>query len=233
VAKAMSARAGPQVNRRPLDVKRRLYPVDGVDQDWHRAAHGTTALLVEGTLTNPGRAKGIAMVAATRGTWQGLLERVLAGPGIRGRVIDSQGRPVVAQVQIKEIALNDGERWTSRCRDGRFERMVGKAGSYTVQALGAGGQVLASQTVQLAQAQDPGSIAEVELRVASPAVSTASCSRPDLCAIDSLCRAAQGQCVQAGPASFCHIDGRCVPRGQSGQSGVCDPDREPWGWSPT
>jgi hypothetical protein len=233
VAKAMSARAGPQVNRRPLDVKRRLYPVDGVDQDWHRAAHGTTALLVEGTLTNPGRAKGIAMVAATRGTWQGLLERVLAGPGIRGRVIDSQGRPVVAQVQIKEIALNDGERWTSRCRDGRFERMVGKPGSYTVQAVGAGGQVLASQTVQLAQAQDPGSIAEVELRVASPAVSTASCSRPDLCAIDSLCRAAQGQCVQAGPASFCHIDGRCVPRGQSGQSGVCDPDREPWGWSPT
>lgn len=232
VAKAMSARAGPQVNRRPFEVKRRLYPVDGVDQDWHRAAHGTTALLVEGTLTNPGRAKGLAMVAATRGTWQGLLERVLAGPGVRGRVIDAQGRPVVAEVQIKEIALRDGERWTSRCRDGRFERMIGKPGSYTVQAVGADGQVLASQAVQLAPPEERGSVAEVELRVASPGLQTASCSRPDLCAIDSLCRAAQGQCVQAGPAGFCHIDGQCVARGSRGQGGVCDPDREPWGWSP-
>lgn len=231
VAKAMADRAGPQVNRRPLDVRRRLYAVDGVDQDWHRAAHGTTALLVEGTLTNPGRAKGLKMVAATRGTWQGLLDRVLSGPGLRGRVRDAKGQPVVAEVRLQEVQTRDGERWTSRCSDGRFERMVNKAGSYTVQALGQDGKVLASRVVSVAESGQPGSVAEVELVVDAANLPPSACSRPDLCAIDSLCSAVQGRCVQAGSAGWCHIDGQCVVRGTRTASGVCDPDREPWGWS--
>ncbi len=231
VAKAMAERAGLQVNRRLLDVRRRLYAVDGVDQDWHRAAHGTAALLVEGTLTNPGRAKGLQMVAATRGTWQGLLDRVLGGPGLRGRLLDDQGRPVVAEVRIQEVQTRDGERWTSRCSDGRFDRMLGKAGNYTVQVLGLNGKVLASKVVAVAEAGQPGSVAQVELVVDGKDLAATACSRPDLCAIDSLCSAAQGRCVQAGSAGWCHIDGQCVVRGTRTQAGVCDPDREPWGWS--
>ena len=231
VAKAMAERAGLQINRRPFDVRRRLYAVDGVDQDWHRAAHGTTALLVEGTLTNPGRAKGLQMVAATRGTWQGLLDRVLSGPGVRGHVRTSKGLPVVAEVRIQEVQTREGERWTSRCSDGRFDRLLSKPGSYTVQVIGAGGQVLESKTVVVGEPGQPGGIAQVALVVDDAALLPSACSRPDLCAIDSLCSAAQGRCAVAGSAGWCHIDGQCVVRGTRASTGVCDPDREPWAWS--
>lgn len=231
VAKAMAERAGKQVNRRPFDVRRRLYAVDGVDQDWHRAAHGTTALLVEGTLTNPGRAKGLQMVAATRGTWQGLLDRVLSGPSLRGSIRNGKGQPVVAEVRVQEVQTREGERWTSRCSDGRFERMLMKAGSYTVQVLGPDSKVLASKVVKVAEPGQPGSIAQVELVVEAADLPVTTCSRPDLCAIDSLCSAAQGRCGVAGKAGWCHIEGQCVPRGARTNAGVCDPDREPWGWS--
>lgn len=226
VAKSMADRAGRQVNGRPFTVKRRLYPVDGVDQDWHRAAHGTTALLVEGTLTNPGLDRLHKMVDATRGTWMGLLDRVLAGPGLAGRVVDRQGKPVVAEIKIREIALKDSERWTSRCQDGRFTRLLETPGSYTVDAVGSTGAVLASSTVDVTN----GNLTNIELTVDSSS-SASSCSRPDLCAIDSACLAERTTCGTTGPARYCRIGGKCIERGVRGEKGICNPDREPWDWT--
>ncbi len=228
IAEAMAQRAGPQVNGRHFTVKRRLYPVDGVDQDWHRAAHGTSAFLVEGTLTNPGMERLRKMVVATRGTWMGLLQRTLAGPGLWGRVRDSQGRPVSAEIRVRQVATKDGERWTSRCQDGRFGRMLPATGSFDVDVVGADGKTLATQKVEVGSA----GLAQVELTIAGAQPAT-SCSRADLCAVDSLCAAETGSCAVAGPARFCRIDGRCVARGSQSPAGRCNPDRDPWTWSST
>lgn len=227
VAKAMADRAGVQGNGKMFEVKRRLYAVDGVDQDWHRAAHGTTALLVEGTWTNPAWPKLLEMVTATRGTWQGLLDRVLAGPIVRGRLVDAQGRPVVAEVRIREVKTLDGERWTSRCRDGRFDRLLPANGRYTADVVGADGRLLASQTFDVSS-QRPQALLEWVVPAAAPAT---SCSRADLCAVDSLCQSERSQCVQAGPAAWCRIGGQCVARGERHAGQVCNPDNDPWGWS--
>ncbi|MSQ84397.1 MAG: hypothetical protein EXR77_16205 [Myxococcales bacterium] len=226
IGELMAQRAGVQVNGRLLTVKRRLYAVDGVDQDWHRAAHGTSAFLVEGTLTNPGNDKLRKMVEATRGTWMGLLERTVQGPGLWGRVRTAQGQPIVAEVRVRQVALKDGERWTSRCQDGRFGRLLAATGPHTVDAIDADGGVVATAEVEVAAGQ----LTSVEL-VVNSALPATSCSRPDLCSIDSLCAAERKNCATAGLARFCRIDGKCVERGTQSPMGRCEPDRDPWVWT--
>lgn len=117
----------------PFQLIRKLYSVDGTDQDWHRAMHGTVALLIEGA----GRAVAASelragAVTSIRSTWMYLLDRYLDGPAIEGRITDTEGRPVVAEVQFAEIRMAQGESWTSRCRDGLYSRYLSAPGRYTV-----------------------------------------------------------------------------------------------------
>ena len=133
IAEAIAAAAPRQPNGRPYRVRRKLYPVDGTDQDWHRHAHGTLAYLLEGSHHNPRDPElRLAAVAATRPVWQALLDRVLAGPAVVGHVRDEQGRPVEAAVMLDEMSFRAGERWTTRPRDGRFFRAVPRPGEYTL-----------------------------------------------------------------------------------------------------
>jgi hypothetical protein len=120
-------------------VRKNLYPVDGTDQDWMFATHGTLALLIEGA-DDGGRPQAIRrlMVEAVRKTWQALCARYLDGPAIVGRVIDSAGHPVEAVVSIDEVRTFEGERWTSRCRDGRFDRFVARRGQHTLRVTAPG-----------------------------------------------------------------------------------------------
>lgn len=139
IAELLAAAAPAQPNGRPYRVRRKLYPVDGTDQDWHRHAHGTLAYLLEGSHHNPrDPALRLAAVAATRPVWQALLERLLAGPTLVGHVRDEHGRPLEAVVTLDELSLQAGERWTSRPRDGRFFRALARPGEYTVRAERAG-----------------------------------------------------------------------------------------------
>ncbi len=230
VAKLMAERAGRQISGKPLQVRRRLYAVDGVDQDWHRAAHGTTAFLVEMTKTNPGLDALHKMVAATRGTWQALLDRVVAGPAVRGRLLDAQGQPVVAEVRVKQVKLRDGERWTSRCRDGRFDRLLPGPGAYNLEVVDTQGKIVATRAIEVAAGGAAGAVVQLDWTIALPAAKN-SCSRPDLCAVDSLCDGQAGRCVSPGPGRWCRIDGQCIERGQRTTAGACNPDRDPWGWT--
>ena len=119
--------------QRPYKVVRNLYPVDGTDQDWLRHAHGTLALLVEGALYTPlDMTERNAIVAVTRPTWSHLLDRLLDGPSVSGFVTDTAGKPVQAQVEIAEMATHAGEKWMTRCRDGRYDRYLPSPGHYTV-----------------------------------------------------------------------------------------------------
>ena len=114
-------------------VRRKLYSVDGTDQDWLRHSFGTLALLVEGAVKTPLKpAPRKKIVEAVRPTWQLLLDRYLDGPTLSGEVLGPGGRGVQAEVRIRETTTHEGERWTTRARDGRFDRFLHAAGSYHV-----------------------------------------------------------------------------------------------------
>ncbi len=125
----------PQGGRMP--VRRNLYAVDGVDQDFYRHAYGTVALLVEGALWPPTQDadERARIVAAVRATWTGLLDRFLDGPSLSGQVTTADGAPVRAEIRIQEQKVQAGEIWTTRPRDGRFDRFLVAPGTYGVQVL--------------------------------------------------------------------------------------------------
>jgi hypothetical protein len=148
-AEKLAAAAPQQPNGRPYRVRRQLYPVDGTDQDWHRHAHGTLAYIVEGSHHNPREPElRAAAIAATRPVWATMLAEVLDGPAITVHVKDSSGAPVAAEVVIEEMLPRQDERWTTRARDGRADRVVPAAGRYTVRVTGPAGCEPVRRTVE-------------------------------------------------------------------------------------
>jgi hypothetical protein len=133
IAEELAAAAPAQRSGKPYRVSE-SGSVAGSDQDWHMFTHGTVALLLEGAYHNPALPIRTEAVTATRPVWQALLERVARGPRISGHVRDETGAPLSAEVTIDAIELRAGERWTSRPRDGRFDRLLVEAGKYTVRA---------------------------------------------------------------------------------------------------
>ncbi len=134
VAEELAAGLGRHPDGRAFRVRRCLYPVQGVDQDWLRQAHGTLALLVEAGGWPPPLARQAreAEVAALRPLWLALARRYLEGPSFGGRVLGPDGRPVAAEVRVVEQALRAGERWSARPRDGRFDRYLAAPGRITL-----------------------------------------------------------------------------------------------------
>lgn len=136
IAEAMAEAAGKQPNGRTYKVKRKLYSVDGTDQDWYRHSFGSAAFIVEGSHRTPTEPDlRLGTVAGVRGIYRTLLDRVLDGPRVSGRVVDGAGLPLEAEVVVEGIQLGDGETWSSRPLDGRFDRLLPAAGSYTVRAV--------------------------------------------------------------------------------------------------
>lgn len=131
IAQELAAAAPAQRNGKGYRVSE-SGAVAGSDQDWHMFTHGTVALLLEGAYHNPELAVRTEAVTATRPVWEALLERVTRGPRISGHVRDESGAPVQAEVTLEPYELRAGERWTSRPRDGRFDRVLAEGGKYTV-----------------------------------------------------------------------------------------------------
>ena len=139
-----------QLPRHPQDrdfaLKKNLYPVDGTDQDWLRHELGTLALIVESARTSAKTTEERnAIVAVVRNAWMLLCDRFLDGPSLSGQVQDATGAPLVARVRIAEQTLHEGEEWTTRMRDGRFDRFLAAPGTYTVIAKVPGQPAVAQQ----------------------------------------------------------------------------------------
>ena len=148
IAEAIARRAGTQASGKPYRVLRKLYSVDGVDQDWFRHTHGTLAFLVEGSHHNPvSAAIRKRSVERNRPTWRLLFDRYLEGPSLSGHVRDQDGGALEAVVAIREIVHHEGERWTSRARDGRFDRFLPATGTYTVIASAPGYETVTRRVV--------------------------------------------------------------------------------------
>ncbi len=130
----------PKNPDKPLHVRKNLYPVDGVDQDHHRAAHGTLALLWEATSRSWETAYlKDRTVENMRPSWGLLFDRYLDGPSVEGHVRDAAGKPVSAEVSVAEVHTRSGESWRSRCTDGFFGRFLPAAGRFTVRVTPPGG----------------------------------------------------------------------------------------------
>ncbi len=124
---------------KPWAVRKMIYPVDGTDQDFLRARFGTLALLIEGARKDTAvPEERRAIVLSARPLWMRLLDRFLDGPAVSGRVLDAAGNPVAAAVSIDEVKTAEDESWTTRCRDGRFDRYLPAAGRYTLRVKVAG-----------------------------------------------------------------------------------------------
>jgi len=153
---------------RPWAVRKMIYPVDGTDQDFLRARFGTLALLVEGARKDPSTPEERrAIVLSARPLWMRLLDRYLDGPAVSGRVTDAAGNPAVAEVSIDEVKTAEAEAWSTRCRDGRFDRYLPAPGRYTVRAR-IPGQPDVTRTIEV-----PAGRLQVDLTVS--ASSSASC----------------------------------------------------------
>jgi len=150
IAEELVAAAPAQRNDKPYVVRPNGYPVSGSDQDWHMHEHGTIALLLEGAYHNPELDTRRETVANTRPVWQQMLRRVADGPRVFGHTRDAEGRPVEAVITIDRVETVAGERWTSRPRDGRFDRMLASGGTITVRA-DAPGYRTVTQTVRVGQ----------------------------------------------------------------------------------
>jgi len=160
VAEELAQKLRPHPQGRTFRVRRKLYPVEGTDQDWHRHQHGTLAYILESARHSPiGAAERNRVLDAVRPFWELLLDRFLDGPSLSGRVVDGDGRPLAVEVRLREIGLNEGERWTTRPRDGRFDRLLTRPGRYHLEVLGCGTR-LATRTVRVGKEH-----AELELRI--------------------------------------------------------------------
>jgi hypothetical protein len=119
---------------RRFEVKKNLYPVDGTDQDWHRFAQGTVALLVEGARSSPTRPRARRRVMdSVAPAWRFLLERFTVGRLLDIQVKDTAGRPLRVEVRVSEMAPMSGERWRTRCPTGRVLRAVPRRGKWRVE----------------------------------------------------------------------------------------------------
>ncbi len=152
LARALVAAAADHPQGGRLEVRPGIYLVDGAEQDWHRHAHGTVALLVEAAGWPPPSEpkERRAIVEALRPLWTGLLDRLLDGPGLRLTVRNADGGPAEVEVRIAEQRLRAGERWTTRPRDGRCTRLLPAPGSYHVE-FHRDGERLLRRAVQVGQ----------------------------------------------------------------------------------
>jgi hypothetical protein len=135
VAAEVLAGVPPYPGGRSFELRSNLYSVSGVDQDWLRHAFGTVALLVEGGPWPPPRSAAgrAAEILAGRVIWQRVALRYLDGPSLCGRVQGPDGTPVTARVALAEQTLQAGETWTTRPRDGRFDRFLAAPGRATLE----------------------------------------------------------------------------------------------------
>jgi hypothetical protein len=150
----------PHPQGKPFVLKRKLYSVDGTDQDFYRQRFGTLAYLVEAARRDAkDDGERIAIVRSVRPVWMRLFDRYLDGPSLSGRVLDAAGHPVRAVVGIVEQQLHEGELWHSRCRDGRFDRFLPGPGRYTLRVQAEGAPAI-EQVVEVT-----GPRTQIELRI--------------------------------------------------------------------
>lgn len=129
--------AGAGISFRPsksYEAARKLYPVDGTDQDWLFHSFGTMAFIVEGSMDSPDYRAGMDSVRGMRPIWLTALRQVNDGPRIEILALDAAGRPLPGAVvrALDEVPM-EGEKWTVHPRNGRFDLMPGSQEDWVIE----------------------------------------------------------------------------------------------------
>ncbi len=121
---------------RRYEAVRNLYPVTGTDQDWFFHRFGTVAYLLEAPVLAPVRLGPLReAVQHSRGAWQALLDRWLAGPSLSVQTVDrATGAPLSAEITVDAVTLRAGERWSSRPDNGWLHQYLPGPGRTVVRA---------------------------------------------------------------------------------------------------
>jgi len=228
IAKELAALQPVQSNGRRLAVLREMYPVDGVAEDTLRHAHGTLALLIEAADENPeDPAKRRRLVEDARPSWRALLHRVVEGPRLALRVVDSQRRPLPAVVELVTEHRVDAATWSARCRDGRYDRLLARPGPVRVRIKA--GNVQRDVNVFVAEGEAKPTTVVLDAPADDPA------SWPtvgDENSIDARCGRAAGHCQPDAEPRACWIGGKCVAQDASGPDDtICEPRHDAFAWS--
>jgi hypothetical protein len=132
VAEMLAATAGTQPSGKPLRVRRNIYPVDGVDQDWLRHQYGTVALLVEGSHHNPTqRTTRLASVRGLQSLVPTLLDHLATGPVLSVYAGTPAGQPVPVPVRWSGEIRRASEPW-STARSGWGHWLLDAPGARTL-----------------------------------------------------------------------------------------------------
>lgn len=116
------------------EAARKLYPVDGTDQDWLFHSFGTMAFIVEGSMDSPEYPAGLDSIRGMRPVWLKAIRQVKDGPRIEITAVDAAGRPVSGAVvrALDEVSM-EGEKWTVHPRSGRFDLMPGPQEDWVIE----------------------------------------------------------------------------------------------------
>lgn len=118
---------------RQYEVARKLYPVDGTDQDWYFFQFGSLAYIVEGSMDSPEYNSGIQSILGIRPIWISAIREVLNGPRIEVYVLSKNGLPIRnATVQILDEVTFQEERWTVHPETGRYDILPGPFQEITI-----------------------------------------------------------------------------------------------------
>jgi hypothetical protein len=111
---------------RQYEAARKLYSVDGTDQDWLFFKYGTLAYIVEGSMNSPVYAEGMRSIAGMRPIWRSALLQMAAGPRLELKVVDASGHPIRgAEIRLLDEVRFENERWTVHPQTGRFDLLPG------------------------------------------------------------------------------------------------------------
>ena len=122
---------------------RKLYPVDGTDQDWMAHELGTMAFIVEGSYHTPHYFPYAKNSIA--GLRQGILKSMEIAeefPSLSLQVLDSRGQPRSVRVELLDVVHLENEIRQTDSKYGRFRTFLPGGGSYTI-LLGEGSEVSA------------------------------------------------------------------------------------------
>ncbi|MCB1171775.1 MAG: hypothetical protein KDK25_15615, partial [Leptospiraceae bacterium] len=112
LARRMAAPGTSYRTTRQYEAARKLYSVDGTDQDWLYHEFGTMAFIVEGSMSTPSYEDALKSVAGMRPVILEGLRAIKEGPRLRLRVEDARGGPLGnARITVLSRTSYEGEKW--------------------------------------------------------------------------------------------------------------------------
>ncbi|HBS03504.1 MAG TPA: hypothetical protein DEA96_00970 [Leptospiraceae bacterium] len=106
---------------RQYEAARKLYSVDGTDQDWLYHELGTMALIVEGSMSTPSWENALKSIAGMRPVSLASLENLKSGPRLELEITDPSGRPLPeARLVLNSRTWFEQENWPRADQNGKI-----------------------------------------------------------------------------------------------------------------